>query len=350
MNPLLSVIIPIHNSEKYLRECIDSVIAQTFKDFELILVDDASTDSSREICDEYSKKYDFIKVIYKEHGGPTHTRKAGLNLAVGEYISFIDSDDYIKPQMYDYLLDKLIKYNADIAICNITIEKENSRTPLNTNFEEGLYDKKRLENTVYNHMLFDKGNNLPGVHPSLCNKIIRRSILEKVMKNITDNIYFGEDGICSYPCMLEADNIYIAKNKHFYIYRQNETSVSRKYDKTVLNKLPLLISVFDEEFGKRNFDGSVQINSYAAIYLVYNIRNDLLYNTSQTLREKIKELKKYLTLPRFQSVFETAESTIDDRQLKLKCFLLKKRYIYTLYVLFYVKDKIMLLKGSKNEK
>lgn len=350
MAPALSVIVPVYNTGKYIEACIDSILAQTYTDYEIILVDDASTDGSGRICDAYAAKYHFIKSIHKEHGGPTHTRKAGLKEASGTYVSYIDSDDYIDPHMYEFLMDKLSEYHADIAICNVVIETENTRIPLYLSYKEGFYDKDQLKREIYPSMLFSKEKNMPGIHPSLCNKVIRRPILEQVIVNIADEIYFGEDGICTYPCMLDAESVYITYDKFFYIYRQIGTSISQKYDKRLLNELTVLISAFDEEFAKRDFDGRMQINCYAALQLVYGIRNELLCNKSRTLRDKVKEIKNYVSKPRLQDVFRTVCQEPVDRRLKHKVFLLRKKWIWLLYALFHIKEKITSLKGKRNEK
>lgn len=350
MAPKISVIIPVYNTERYIRECIESIIKQTYEDYEIILVDDASTDSSGKICDEYSEKYDFIKTIHKEHGGPTHTRKAGLKAARGEYISYIDSDDYISSDMYEYLADKIEKYNVDIAICNIVIETENSRLPLYLGFEEGFYNKEALERTIYPKMLFSEEKQMPGIHPSLCNKVIKKSILDNVMQNITDEIYFGEDGICTYPSLLEAESIYITYDKFFYIYRQSGGSISRKYDKRLLKKLPILLNVFDTEFGKRNFDGRGQINCYGALQLIFSIRNELLYNENKTPRQKVGDIKTYIKTPRICEVVNDVKYAPVGKSVKLKIFLLRIRLIYLLYGLFYVKEKIVVSKENRNER
>lgn len=350
MTPKLSVIIPVYNTEKYIKECINSVINQTFSDYEIILVDDASTDGSGRICDEYAEKYDFIKTIHKEHGGPTHTRKAGIREARGKYVSCIDSDDYIEPEMYGFLMDKLVKYNADIAICNIVIETENSRIPSYINFEEGFYNKEKLKQDIYPVMLFSKNKNMPGIHPSLCNKVIRKSIIKNAIMDMTDEIYFGEDGICTYPCMLDAEGVYITYDKFFYIYRQVGAFSSRKYNKSLLKNLPALISVFDTEFEKRHFDGRTQINCYAALQLIFSIRNELLYNKNKALHKKVKELREYISRPRFQEVFRAVRQENISRKIKSKMFLLRTKRIYLLYILFYVKEKILLLKEKRNER
>ena len=116
MHPLISVIIPVYNVEKYLRECLDSVINQTYKNLEIILVNDGSPDNSGEICDEYARVDQRVIVIHKENSGVSSARNTALDIAKGEYISFIDSDDFVDRHFYEILYNNLIQYNADIAM------------------------------------------------------------------------------------------------------------------------------------------------------------------------------------------------------------------------------------------
>ncbi len=113
----ISVIIPVFNVERYLEECINSIIHQTYKNMEIILIDDGSTDRSGSICDDYAKKDNRIKVVHQENCGLSRARNVGLEIAKGDYIGFVDSDDYINNDMYEFLLQLAIKTNADIAIC-----------------------------------------------------------------------------------------------------------------------------------------------------------------------------------------------------------------------------------------
>ncbi len=115
--PLLSVIVPVYNAEKYLRRCIESILNQTLSDLELILVDDGSPDNSGSICDEYAKKDDRVKVIHKENGGAASARNAGLDLAEGKYIGFCDSDDYVDCDMYETLISLMVKNNLSTIEC-----------------------------------------------------------------------------------------------------------------------------------------------------------------------------------------------------------------------------------------
>jgi glycosyltransferase involved in cell wall biosynthesis len=123
---MISVIVPVYRVEKYIRLCVESILGQTYPDFELILVDDGSPDSCGAICDEYAAKDTRVRVIHKENGGLSDARNAGLDIARGEYITFVDSDDYIAPNMLELLLNKLERYGADISVCGYRMVFEDS--------------------------------------------------------------------------------------------------------------------------------------------------------------------------------------------------------------------------------
>lgn len=115
----ISIIVPVYKVEPYLRKCVDSILAQTFTDFEVILVDDGSPDNSGKICDEYASKDSRVRVIHKKNGGLSSARNAGIDVARGKYLGFVDSDDYIEKDMYELLYDNIVKEQADLSICGI---------------------------------------------------------------------------------------------------------------------------------------------------------------------------------------------------------------------------------------
>lgn len=119
---LISIIIPVYKTEQYLKRCVESVLAQTYQDLEIILVNDGSPDNSLKICYEYAEMDRRIKVVNKENGGVASARNAGIDLAAGEYIGFVDSDDYIEPDMFELLVGLINEYKADISICGCYVE------------------------------------------------------------------------------------------------------------------------------------------------------------------------------------------------------------------------------------
>lgn len=346
MEPLLSVIVPIYNTGKYLRECIDSIRAQTFKDYEIILVNDGSTDNSGEICDEYSK-YENVTVIHKANEGITRTRKVGFCHARGKYISYIDSDDTIDCDMYEYMMEKLIKYDADVVICDIVHEIGDIKELQHNYVEMGFYDKAALNESFYPKMLFNIDCGAPGINPSLCNKIIRKSILERCIMGADDSVNYGEDALCTYPCMLDSDRIYVANDKFFYHYRTVNTSLTNKYDKTLLTQFPMLVRLLSDEFEKRNFDAEVQLSCYAARYSMECLRKELLYNTAVSLTERIKIAENYLEGEHIKKAFEVAGRQKHGVKTAAKIKLAKENHMFLLYLSFKIKEEILKIRGYK---
>ena len=123
---LISVIVPVYKVEKYLNRCVNSIINQIYKNLEIILIDDGSPDKCPYICDEWSKRDSRIKVLHKQNGGLSDARNAGLKIATGEFIGFVDSDDWIAPEMYERLLTAIIKDQSDIAECNVKMVWKNN--------------------------------------------------------------------------------------------------------------------------------------------------------------------------------------------------------------------------------
>ena len=339
MNPILSVIVPVYNTQIYLKECIESIVNQTFCNYEVILVDDGSTDNSGSICDFYAEKYEFIKVIHKPNTGIANTRKIGFLNSCGKYISFIDSDDTIENHTYKYMTEKAQKHDADAVICDLLIDMPD-RTIIRKNIvKSGFYNKELLKKEFYPYMLFGGENGTPGIIPSLCNKIIKRDVLEKVLLATDDRVVFGEDTLCTFPCLLDANRIYVS-NRAFYHYRMVETSVTHVYDSTLVSKFILLIKLLKKEFEKRNFDDKQQLNLYTVRFSIDIIRNELLYNKKLSLKERLKSVSEYLNHPQISKAFN--EVTLDKfrKNNYIKVKLIKRRNILALFMFFYIKNTI----------
>lgn len=345
MKPLLSVIVAVYNTEKYLEECIDSIINQTFSDYEVILVDDGSTDNSGEICDRYAERFEFITVIHKNNGGIANTRKAGFAKSIGQYISYIDSDDTIEPNTYEYMVNKATQYDADAVVCNILLDTGNKKTLGKNIISSGIYDKARLKKEFYPYMLFGGENGTPGVIPSLCNKIIKRDILKNALMATDDSVYFGEDALCTFPCLLDANKVFVC-DRAFYHYRMVETSVTHVYDNKLIDKFILLIELLDKAFKERNFDGRKQLDFYTVRFSVDVIRNELLYNKKLSLKERINIVSDYLEHPQISQAFKNVSSSEFQNNNYIKLKLIKKKKIFILYLLFYIKNVLLGFWGN----
>jgi glycosyltransferase family protein len=170
MNPKISIIVPIYNAEPYLKKCIDSILNQTFKDYELILVNDGSRDRSGKICDDYALQDNRIRVFHKENGGQATARNLAIEVAKGDYIGFIDSDDWIEPDMYELLYQLCIEHECDIANCTTMIYFKN-RTLINGEYPLVIHDRFEAMRTMLEGKLYDE---------VVCTKLIKKELLKNV--------------------------------------------------------------------------------------------------------------------------------------------------------------------------
>lgn len=218
MEELLSVVVPVYNKEKYLEECINSILNQTYSNLEIILVDDGSTDQSGKICDRYEQEYENIKVIHCENGGITKARLRGVELSRGSKVTFVDADDWIDKDYYTVAC--VGNSNIDIIITgeNKGNDKEGFRQR-KFYLQEGVYNHERIIQEIAPSMMWDSIVDEWKVEPSLCTKIFERNILLKEL-HLAERIRccYGEDTVVLYPLMLQVSNIKVIK-KAFYNYR-----------------------------------------------------------------------------------------------------------------------------------
>ena len=213
--PQVSIIVPVYNTKKYLSQCIDSILAQTFTDFELILINDGSTDNSGKICDDYAKKDFRIVAIHKKNGGVSSARNKGIDFAKGEWIMFVDSDDYLSTT---YLSAFSMDVTHDMEVCGMEMMSNNNQLfcPKRTM----LYD---LDNMIdfYNDIFENPYVTSP------CAKIFKRSLLNKYSIRFDEKIKITEDTLFMMDYLINCNSIYLIPNSGYY-YR-NPENISRKY-------------------------------------------------------------------------------------------------------------------------
>lgn len=229
----MSVVVPIYNIEKYLSQCILSICQQTFRDIEIILVDDGSTDRSGIICDEYCVKDERIKVIHKENGGLVSARKAGLKLVTSDYIAYVDGDDWIDADACECMIKDIFKFGTDIVFYGHFDSIGKTDKKILHNILKGKYDKKSLVTDVYPQMISGGEFYSWGLFPAIWGAIYRKEVLVKSQFEVDDEISMGEDAACVYPMALMANSIFVS-DKCFYHYRQSSNSmIKTKYEKEI---------------------------------------------------------------------------------------------------------------------
>ncbi len=235
---MISVIIPVYNTIDYFRECLDSVMSQTFNDYEVIIVDDGSTDGSGNVADEYASRYINVRVIHKENEGLVLARKTGVNEAKGEYISFVDSDDWVDNNFLESLFSAVnsVTNGADLATSNHTQELIEGNVSVECTVNEGVYDKAKIYEEIIPKFFWDYKYQKPGISAAVWSKLFRKELLIDCQKNIDSRITLGEDAAITFPMMLKSECVVIT---HYagYHYRQLETSMAHSSSPEIYTRL-----------------------------------------------------------------------------------------------------------------
>ena len=220
---LISVIVPIYSIDKYIGICIESIIKQTYRNLEIILVDDGSPDKCPEICDLYASKDSRIKVIHKPNGGLVSARKAGLLASHGEYIGYVDGDDWIDSEFYQSLYSAITKYDADIAIAGFSRDLFSKSQPMLNSISPGFYSGEKLQD-MYEKMICNDDFFKHGITTYVWNKLFKRDVLMQKQLEVDNRITIGEDAAVVYPVLLDCKKVCITDNCDYH-YRQREDSM-----------------------------------------------------------------------------------------------------------------------------
>lgn len=215
--PQISVIVPVYNVEKYLSRCIESILSQTFTDFELLLIDDGSTDRSGEMCDEYAKKDDRIRVFHKENGGVASARQMGIDKAIGKYSIHADGDDWAESKMLEKMFLRIIETNADMAIADYFYD----------NNGQSIYIQQRTKTNISSEIL--KEILIGKLYGSLWNKLIRHSLYKEHNIHFIPKIDYCEDVLVLSQLLLLSIRVSFLHKAFYHYDQQNLNSITRSY-------------------------------------------------------------------------------------------------------------------------
>ena len=225
---MISVIVPVHNVEEFLPRCINSILKSTYSDLEILLIENGSTDNSLNICNSFAEKYDNIRVYVADKTGVSHARNIGLDHAKGEYISLIDSDDYISSEMYEKFMKSATDNNADLVFCDFD-SGSNAEYDFKSS-ETDLIESITVDNYLYHTYVKDIAGYL-----SASNKIIKREIIGDIRFNET--LSMGEDRLFTVQCVCKCNTIMHFTQKLYYYYRGNTKSLSHNVDLDLRTKM-----------------------------------------------------------------------------------------------------------------
>lgn len=215
----ISIIVPVYKVEKYLKKCLDSILAQTFRDFELILVDDGSPDNSGRICDEYAKKDARVRVLHKDNGGLSSARNAGIEVAKGNYIGFIDSDDYIAADMYQTLYDLLNDHDADMSVVGMIDVYENREIIVKESKKIEVLEQKKAIQAVLDST---------DVYAYAVNKLYKKSLFYDIRYPVGKIV---EDAFVIMDLLLQCNKIVTTTEQKYYYYRRADSITGLAFSK-----------------------------------------------------------------------------------------------------------------------
>lgn len=279
LNKLISIIIPVYNAEKYIDKCLDTLIHQTYTNLQIIIVDDGSKDDSLNICKKIASSDHRIEIYSKENGGVSQARNDGIRYAKGEYIAFIDADDWVSLDYIEKLYTNINKTNSDITFCKYGIMQEDKLFYFEPDYPESIISGTQ-EFDSFLIRFFDKKHYFMG---SSCRSLIKKSIIENISFN--ENLYMYEDLIFIFKCLMKSNKVSFI-NDILYFYRDNATSILHSKKSNFLNHQ---LEVYKEI---KNIQSAITNDALNKMFNIW-IGNNICY---ESIVYKIKTNKRHLSL------------------------------------------------------
>lgn len=344
MKILVSAIIPVYNSEQFLEECIESLRNQTLKEIEMIFINDGSTDNSLEILNKYEKIDSRIKVINQNNSGPSVARNIGIEVATGEYISFIDSDDWIDKDMYKMMYEVARDNNSDSIICDMKmVDKEKELYIKGITYSKYKYNRNEIEDKIFKELLSNSQFN------SMANKIYRTSIIKENNIRLDKNIYYAEDWLFNMEFFKISKNIFYI-NECFYYYRRGHESSSSSYKQDTFEKVGIWIYKM-----RKKYASELGMNPYLAVDDLFKVTVHCIISELRRLdisfKKKLKNVSKIINSKECIEVIDNIDKSTLKSKEKFIYYSIKYKLIFALqiYVLAgKIKEKFYI-RRSKNE-
>lgn len=319
----ISVIVPVYNVEKYLEYCLTSIMEQTYRDLEIIIVNDGSTDASPIICDAFAAKDQRIKVIHQINGGVSVARNTGIEAATGDYLTFVDSDDWLEFEMYESMMAPIKEHpELEMVMCDVTLVTGNGGIKTTEHITSGYYSKHQIVSELYPVLLVTEDfGKIPIV--SACNCLIKGRILIDNRIRFQPTLRYSEDYLFMADIMFHTTSYYYLKGEHFYNYRQYEESRSKKFQPDWwsnlldLNKRLKNLLWDSKEF---NFERQLKLQLiHSALFVTSAIFN----NEKITKTKKLHLLRKLFNEPELKVAFSNLNFNKQSLPLKVVLFLVK---------------------------
>lgn len=285
----ISIIIPVYQVEKYIKRCLDSILSQTYSNLEIILIDDGSRDMSGKICDEYAVKDSRIKVIHQDNAGVSVARNKGLDICTGDYITFVDSDDFLEPFMYEKMMEKVTEYNCDVVMCDCVKDDGVMQIPYTHDIRAGFYDYDQLKEEYYPHLLMMENVEYPATI-SNCLILFRREVASSI--RYIEGVRYSEDLLFGAQLLYNAKSFYYMKGEFYYHYWMNSDSASHTFKEDKWEDYKVLYKKSSKLFRQNK---QILNQSYLMLlFFLYNYAGDILECKNYNEKQKYIYLKNIL--------------------------------------------------------
>lgn len=333
----VSVIVPVYNVENYLVNCIESLIVQTYNNFEIILVDDGSTDNSGEICDEYAQRYDFIQVIHKQNAGLGFARNSGMEVSKGEYVTFIDSDDYADADLIKNLVDGLEENNADTCIGGFKKVSDSGNILFREQYKFCVFENEFVKNRFLLKVLGSEPKRHDSFRMSVWNSIYSMNIIKKNrIKFPSERVMISEDIAFDLLYYMYAKKVVVIDSTS-YNYRENPNSLTLTYKPRKIDKVNDFYTIMSSKI-KEIYCDSIILNEalrrFQTTYMI-KLRGCIAQekrkrsgNNAKIVKENIKKICSNKIVLQVSSEYIKNEMELKQ---KLFVFLVKNKLVNVLY-------------------
>ena len=329
---LLSVIVPVYNTEKYLSECLNSILAQTYKNLEIVLINDGSTDGSGKICDEYAKQNKSIKVIHQSNKGASAARNIGISNATGMFLSFIDADDFlIDSQVYSLCLKYMNLYQADWVGWNPGHSVKKLLPGLNTG-------------TQYKDVVLYSIADL-AIGPSANMQIYKKELFDQNQIRFPVGMQHFEDKAVVLRYALHAKNFYYIQDHKFYYYRKNPSSTTHSYNARSVQNLKMQIEYFKELLESTHLPYNIYLQRWINLQFYHIYSSKIYLNHSMSISEKINKIKKIF--PLFSKELQNTRAVSISLHIFIILFFTRHNCFWLAYFVAWVSSRMRDFKHCK---
>lgn len=320
---LFSLIIPVYNVEKYLLDCLSSIANQLYGEFEAIVVDDGSTDSSGFICDEFAKKDSRFHVIHKTNGGVVAARHAAITASIGKYIVCVDSDDYISNNYLSEFKKIIELYSPDIVCCNHYVVNREKKVVSSLSYRYGFYNRSDMIKDIFPSLICSKTGRSFSSH--LWAKAFKKSLFESCYLK-DGQVIMGEDVACTKPTISAACSLYIT-DLPLYFYRDNPYSITKKKVVFPWDGIRIRIEHMWKKVSRNDYDFRDQIYRDASLS-IFTVARSRFNDRTKTRSDIKNEISSNLNNQYFKNIITSAKFT--NMKKKLMVFSLKHKWLWFL--------------------